>query len=190
MYLLITNFPLYDPDIQEQLIIMESNFRRPRIASEQDKLALAADPTFRRQLPAEWFNIPVSEKKIHLKWAKRLGSNLTEFDQLLLSQTANHSNFINPRLYIRDRDGSPIPYSIDRSAHLCSCCVELFDIVGDRYSKKLVAPCPGAVICAGLEPDRYFMVTSLTDSNSINHLLNFQYPDLLYLENSHPPYNS
>lgn len=183
MYLLVTHFQLSNPDIQEQLVIMESDFRPPRIASEQDKLALVADPTFRKQLPAEWFKIPATEKKIHLKWAKRLRSNLTEFDQLFLSQTTNHRNFINPRLYIRDHDGTPILFSIDRSTHLCSCCVELFDIVGDRYSKKLVAPWPGAIICAGLEPDRYFMVTCLTNSRGFNHFLNFQYPDLLYLEN-------
>mgnify|MGYP000047008739 CR=1 FL=1 len=59
--------------------------------------------------------------------------------------------------FIRDEENI-IPYSIDRSAHLCSCCVELFQVLGDEFERKLVAPCPGATIFARLKPDRYLLV--------------------------------
>ena len=163
MFLLVSNRQLLDSEIRLQAVITESNFYPPRIASEQEKMALVADSVSKKRLPEEWSQISSSEKRIYLRWAKRLGSNLDEFNTLFLSQTANHSNFIRPLLYIEDGNGTKIPYSIDCSAHLCSCCVELFDIVGARHPKKLVAPCPGAVICTGLKPNRYLMVESYGD---------------------------
>ncbi|MFH1351080.1 MAG: hypothetical protein ABII26_09075 [Pseudomonadota bacterium] len=97
------------------------------------------------------------EKTLYLRWARRLGSDVEDYDALYLSHTANHANFIKPRFFIRE-DRDIIPYSIDRSAYLCSCCLELFQIIGERYPKKLVAPCPGATLFARLEPDRYLLV--------------------------------
>ena len=163
LFLLVTHFRLTDPDVREHAVITETQFHPPRLASEQDKMDLVADHAFQKRLPEEWSAIHNAEKRIYLKWAKRLGSDLAVFDRLFLSQTANHSNFMRPRLYVKDESGTPIPYSIDRSAHLCSCCVELFNIVGTRHLKKLVAPCPGAAICAGLQPNRYLMVKSGVD---------------------------
>jgi hypothetical protein len=163
MFLLVSNFQFLDFEIRLHVVITESNFYPPRIASEQEKMALVADSAFKKKLPEEWSQISSSEKRVYLKWAKRLGSNLDEFSTLFLSQTANQSNFMHPLLYTEDDNGTKVPYSIDCSAHLCSCCVELFDIVGARHPKKLVAPCPGAVICTGLEQNCYLMVESYTD---------------------------
>ena len=101
------------------------------------------------------------EKKLYVKWAQRFGSACQDFPFLYLSHTANHGNFINPHFFIED-GGSVIPYSIDRSAHLCSSCVELFNILGVQFKKKLVAPCPGASLFARLEPDAYLLVESPT----------------------------
>ena len=108
-------------------------------------------------MPAEWRHIEDVEKRIYLRWARRLGSKVEDYDYLYLSHTANHANFIHPRFFIRDGEGI-IPYSIDRSAHLCSCCLELFQVLGGQYKKKMVAPCPGAAIFARLKPDRYLLV--------------------------------
>jgi hypothetical protein len=36
--------------------------------------------------------------------------------------------------------------------------VELFQVLGGDYRKKMVAPCPGATIFARLKPDRYLLV--------------------------------
>lgn len=69
----------------------------------------------------------------------------------------NHANFINPHFFVED-EGGVIPYSIDKSAHLCSCCVELFQVLGGEFHRKLVAPCPGATIFARLKPNRYLLV--------------------------------
>lgn len=160
LFLLVSGFQIPDAGISLQAVITESTFYPPRLASEQEKMALVADSAFKKRLPAEWSHIASSEKRIYLKWAKRLGSNLDEFNTLFLSQTANHSNFMRPLLFTEDDTGAQIPYSIDCSAHLCSCCVELFDIVGGCHPKKLVAPCPGAVICASMEPNQYLLVTS------------------------------
>ncbi|MDQ1336608.1 MAG: hypothetical protein QG552_3558, partial [Thermodesulfobacteriota bacterium] len=98
-----------------------------------------------------------TEKRIYLRWAKRLGSNVEDYDFLYQSHTANHANFIHPRFFVEE-NGLKIPYSIDRSAHLCSCCVELFQVLGANFERKFVAPCPGATIFARLKPDRYLLV--------------------------------
>jgi hypothetical protein len=115
------------------------------------------DSDFIRRIPAQWQTIPEAERRVYLRWAKRLGSTGEEFALLYLSHTANHANFIKPRFFIR-QDGELIPYSIDRSAHLCSSCLELFQILGQEFRRKLVAPCPGATIFARLKPDEYLLV--------------------------------
>ena len=108
-------------------------------------------------MPARWRQVDEIEKRIYLRWAKRLGSSVQDYDQLYRTHTANHANFITPKFFIETSDGI-IPYSIDKSAHLCSCCVELFQVLGGKFKKKLVAPCPGATIFARLKPDRYLLV--------------------------------
>jgi hypothetical protein len=86
-----------------------------------------------------------------------MGQDVKDYDFLYLSHTANHANFIKPQFFIQDSE-EIVPYSIDKSAHLCSCCIELFGVLGGEYKKKLVSPCPGATIFARLEPDRYLLV--------------------------------
>jgi hypothetical protein len=123
----------------------------------EDKKALAGDPDFDQRVPPRWRKISDVEKRVFLRWAARLGSEKEDFDLLYLSHTANHANFIKPRFFIREGEMN-IPYSIDRSAHLCSSCLELFQVLGAQHKKKLVAPCPGATIFARLEPDEYLLV--------------------------------
>ncbi len=157
LYLIVSSFPLGGYEEHKAAIITESDFAPPRPATREEKEALVAAPGFERLVPSEWQGVDDREKRTYLRWAGRLGSDLEDYDFLYLSHTANHANFIVPRFFIRDANGI-IPYSIDRSAHLCSCCVELFQILGGEYEKKLVAPCPGATIFARLEPDRYLLV--------------------------------
>ncbi len=157
LYLIISSFPLEGYEEHKAAIITESDFVPSRPATREEKEALVATPEFERQLPPEWQRVDDLEKRIYLRWAGRLGSDVEDYDFLYLSHTANHANFVQPRFFIRDDNGI-IPYSIDQSAHLCSCCVELFQILGGEYEKKLVAPCPGATIFARLKPDRYLLV--------------------------------
>ena len=157
LYLIVSSFELKNYEDRKSATISESDFRPPALASLKDKSALFEDDKLRARMPEEWKHVEEVEKRIYLRWAKRLGSDIQEYDILYHSHTANHANFINPRFFIEEDDGM-VPYSIDRSAHLCSCCVELFQVLGNEFNKKFVAPCPGATIFARLKPDRYLLV--------------------------------
>jgi hypothetical protein len=153
----VSSFPLKGHEKQQEAVISESDFSPSILAGAEEKRMLLQDPALRARIPQEWGIAGDKEKRIYLRWAKRLGSTVDTFEELYVSQTANHANFISPLFFIRKNE-TQIPYSIDRSAHLCSSCLELFNILGDAYSMKLVAPCPGAVIFARLAPDRYLLV--------------------------------
>ena len=157
LHLIISSFELDHSRYTKKATITKSDFRPPRYADEKEKGEMIRDKDFIRRIPAEWQTIPEGEKGVYLRWAKRLGSTAESFDSLYLSHTANHANFIKPRFFMR-QEGELIPYSIDRSAHLCSCCLELFQILGHEFHRKLVAPCPGASIFARLKPDEYLLV--------------------------------
>jgi hypothetical protein len=157
LYLLVSAFELESYERQKAARITESDFIPPRHAAQEDKRALIMEMKRSDRIPPEWEVIPEKEKRIYLRWAHRLGSDVRDYERLYLSHTANHANFISPRFFIEDRHGI-MPYSIDRSAHLCSCCVELFQVLGAEYERKMVAPCPGATIFARLKPDRYLLV--------------------------------
>jgi len=59
-----------------------------------------------------------------------------------------------------------------RAAVLCSCCVELFQVLGSEFKNKLVAPCPGATIFARLKPNRYLLVEGCSCQGAENqHVL-------------------
>lgn len=50
------------------------------------------------------------------------------------------------------------PLSKRISNGICSACLEFFNIIGSRLVKKLVVPGPGAVLFAGMAPNRYYEV--------------------------------
>ena len=157
LYLIVTSFELENHAGRRAAVITESDFRPPRLASVEDKSALFEDNQLRERMPEDWKHVEETEKRIYLRWARRLGSDVQDYDFLYRSHTANHANFIHPRFFVQE-NGRKIPYSIDRSAHLCSCCVELFQVLGRQFDRKFVAPCPGATIFARLKPDRYLLV--------------------------------
>jgi hypothetical protein len=157
MYLVVSSFELTNYGDYKAAVITESDFIPPRLASLEDKNILVQDELIKRRIPEEWLHPRESEKKIYLRWARRLGSDVQDYNFLYLSHTANHANFIDPHFFISIGEDI-VPYSIDRSAHLCSCCVELFQVLGSQYKKKMVVPCPGATIFARLKPDRYLLV--------------------------------
>lgn len=158
LYLVVSAFELKGFEGAKAAVITESEFVPPRLADEADRKALLEDPDVRARIPEQWNTPGEMEKRIYLRWARRMGSPVGNYEALYLAHTANHANFIRSRLFIRE-GRNIIPYSIDRTAHLCSCCVELFQVLGEDYEKKLVAPCPGAVIFARLKQDRYLLVT-------------------------------
>lgn len=158
LYLVVSSFELDGPYREfRAAVITESDFSPPRWATPEEKAALVEDPALLQRMPVEWTHVAEVEKRIYLRWARRLGSSVEDYETLYRSHTANHANFIHPHFFV-EQDGRQIPYSIDRSAHLCSCCVELFQVLGAGFEKKLVVPCPGATIYARLKPDRYLLV--------------------------------
>lgn len=157
LYLIISAFELDGFEARRAAVITESDFVLPQPASLTEKQRLFEDPRLQEKMPARWRHVDEMEKRIYLRWAKRLGSSVQDYDQLYMTHTANHANFITPKFFIETSE-SIVPYSIDKSAHLCSCCVELFQVLGSEFKKKLVAPCPGATIFARLKPNRYLLV--------------------------------
>ena len=157
LYLIVSAFELDGFEARRAAVITESDFVLPQSASLTEKQLLLEDPRLQERMPARWRQVDEIEKRIYLRWAKRLGSSVQDYDQLYMTHTANHANFITPRFFTETSDGI-VPYSIDESAHLCSCCVELFQVLGSDFKKKLVAPCPGATIFARLKPNRYLLV--------------------------------
>ena len=162
LYLVISSFELEGYEKRKAATITKSDFVPPHSASPDEKKAMILDPSFDEKVPSAWSQVGDLEKRIYLRWAKRLGSDVTEYDFLFMSHTANHANFIHPRFFI-EKDHQIIPYSIDRSAHLCSCCIELFQVIGSTFREKLVRPCPGACIYARLKPDQYLLVEKPED---------------------------
>ena len=155
-YLIISSFELEGFEQHKEAVITRSDFLLPRPATREEKQEMVEDEEFRSLIPQEWNIISDLEKRIWMRWARRLGSE-EDWDSLFLTHTATHANFIKPRFSI-ETDGQTIPYSIDMSANLCSCCLELFQVIGTTWPKKLVAPCAGAVIFSRLPKDRCLLV--------------------------------
>jgi hypothetical protein len=155
-YLIISSFALDGFEEFKEATISRSDFLLPRPATREEKEEMVEDEEFKSLIPKEWHVISDVEKRTWMRWARRSGSEL-DWDALFLTHTANHANFIKPRFFI-ESDGQTIPYSIDRSANLCSCCLELFQVVGYEWRRKLVSPCAGAVIFPRLPRDRYLLV--------------------------------
>jgi len=157
LFLVVSSFDVEELKGKKAGTIRRVDFLPPKAATLEEKNAMAADFDFDQGVPPRWRKITEMEKRVFLRWAARLGSETEDFDLLYLSHTANHANFLKPRFFIRESE-TIIPYSIDRSAHLCSSCLELFQVLGAEHKKKLVAPCPGATIFARLEPDKFLLV--------------------------------
>jgi hypothetical protein len=156
LFLVVSSFDLASFEHSKAAVITKTDFQAPRPATAEEKAIMVQDPEFVKRIPPEWHQVGDTEKRIYLRWAKKFGSEVRDYDFLFLSHTANHANFLRPRFYIKEGK-DVIPYSIDTTAHLCSCCLELFQILGRDYARKLVRPCPGATLFARLKPDQYLL---------------------------------
>ncbi len=174
LYLVVSSFDLEGYEEWKAGTITRSDFTPPRYASPEEVEAMASDPELASAVPDDWSRAGETERRIQLRWARRLDPGAPDFDVLHRIHTANHINFIKPRLLVKGEDGTVIPYSIAGSAHLCSCCLELFQVLGAFYPRKLVAPCPGAVTFARLTPDAYLLAESA--SGEVSGELNRERP--------------
>jgi len=157
--LVVSSFDVESIRHRKAAVITRSDFVPPRGATLQEKREMTRESGFESLIPHEWGMVSEREQRIYLRWAARLGSDVKEYSFLFLTHTANHANFIDPRFFL-EHNGTRVPYSIDVSAHICSCCLELFQVLGSQHRRKLVRPCPGAVIFARLKPNGYLLVES------------------------------
>lgn len=159
LVLIVSSFPIEGYDEKKSATITRVGFTPPSRASLEEIEAMVQDPEFIPRIPSEWSEANDFERRLQLRWARRLDETAPDYDTLFKIHTANHANFIKPRLFVRE-NGEDIPYSIAPSAHLCSCCLELFNVLGQENKIKYVSPCPGAVIFSRLEPDSFLCVRS------------------------------
>lgn len=164
-HLVVSSFELEEWRHRKAALLTITDFEPPALATPEEKEEMVRDPGFQRLVPSEWGSVTELERKLYLRWAARLGSGVKEYAYLQLTHSANHANFLKPRFTVRIGEDE-VPYSIDQSAHVCSCCLELFQILGREHARKLVTPCPGAVVFARLQPDRYLLVEKPTSIDS------------------------
>ncbi len=140
----------------EDALIRDSKFRCRKFPDRSKQLALLDRKSYQASKPDAWDKIDDEEKGRNGRWLKIMGIHGKSYEELFITHCANHANFIEPEYFLEN--GEPIPYSLGKTTHLCSACLELFNIIGSEWKKKLVAPCPGAVLFAGMAPNRYYEV--------------------------------
>ena len=155
------------PGLENPIIITESSFKPDRFPSPKEIPLLIQSEEYQKKKPREWDKPDPLEKDFYQRWFERNRVNEPfDFDTILMSHSANHANFLNPRFFI-NLNGSVVPYSISDSIHVCSSCLEFFNILGDQWPVKYVVPCIGAVQFAHLPMDQYFEVR-VNENKEIN----------------------
>jgi len=157
-FLVISREPLNFSGLTSPIVIMNSNFRPERLPTYSEISELARSRPFQAAVPRLWNKPDTVEKEFCEKWLERNQINEPfDFEKILMSHSANHANFIDPKFF-HDLNGSKIPYSISNSAHVCSSCLEFFNILGSQSPMKYVVPCIGAVQFAKLPINKYLKV--------------------------------
>ena len=164
-FLIVSNHSLDLPGLGNPIILTESGFKPDRIPSAKEIPLLIQSEEYQKRRPREWDKPDPLEKDFYQRWFERNRVNEPfDFDRILMSHSANHANFLDPRFFI-NLNGSVVPYSISDSIHVCSSCLEFFNILGEQWPVKYVIPCIGAVQFAHLPMDQYFEVKIQTGNN-------------------------
>ncbi len=158
--LIVSSRKLDENNFSREIIIRDTKFKPPRSPDREEQLAMISRRSYQNAKPDEWENID-DAPELHDKWLKIMGVRGITYEELFITHCANHANFIDP-LYFVEEDEGLIPFSIDKTTHICSACLEFFNIIGSGFKKKLVVPCPGAVLFAGMAPNRYYEVIQLS----------------------------
>ncbi|MCX5873905.1 MAG: hypothetical protein NTY51_11840 [Deltaproteobacteria bacterium] len=156
--LLVSSFDLDEYGMRYDVLIRQSVFKPPSLPSEEEKAELVERLSYKRARPEEWDDIASLDDEENERRLNVMGLRGVKFEELFVSHCANHANFIEPAYFILEKD-ERVPYSICKTSHICSACMEWYNIVGCSFGKKLVVPCPGAVLFAGLITNRYYEVT-------------------------------
>lgn len=154
----ICNFGI---DMKPSTIISKPFFRVKQMEkpNNEEIYKLAAKEKFQKLCPAVFKDIDSIGENSKSNWLKIMGIRGITYNELFVFHCANHSNFIDPEYFIEDADGA-IPYSIGPTKQICSACLEFFNIIGENSKRKLVIPCPGAVLFAGMTVNHYYQVES------------------------------
>ncbi len=157
--LVVSKAPL---DTSEDLILIaETDFKPGRLPTREEFKALARSPSFEKRKPKAWERIDPPERDIYQRWFEKYeASESFDFKNLFVFHSANHANFLDPRIFV-SVGKEKVPYSITDSLHTCSSCLEFFNILGENWSLKYVVPCIGAVQFARLPRDRYLKVLTM-----------------------------
>jgi hypothetical protein len=155
--LVVSSFGLQEYHVTPETVIQESYFEAPKLPDREGKLKLIKQESYQKAKPGEWEDIDADGPDLHNEWLKMMGVRGVSYEELFITHRANHANFIEPAYFIIE-ENRPVPYSIDQTSHICSACLEFFNIIGARFRKKMVIPCPGAVLFAGMVPNRYYEV--------------------------------
>ncbi len=160
-HLVVSDTDLSSYGLSPETVIRKIKFKPPELPGmgKGNRTRLIDQAAYRGAAPAEWSDIASGPPGIREKWLRTIGVRTLTFPEVFVTHCANHANFIAPLYAIRE-NGRTIPYAIDKTRHLCSACLEFYNIIGRRFEKKLVVPCPGAVMFAGLAANQYYEVLS------------------------------
>jgi hypothetical protein len=154
--LLVSSSPMHG--LEPTCVITErKKFRPPRLPGRDEKLALLARPSYAQSRPQVWEDIASEDPAQQERWMRVMGIRGVSFADLFIGHCATHANFIAPEYYVEE-DGLRVPYSLGKTLEICSACLEYYGIIGGQHRRKLVAPCPGAVLFAGLAVNRFYEV--------------------------------
>jgi len=145
-------------DVGNPIVIVDSDLNPDRLPTLEEMASLVKSEEYRKKKPPEWDRPEPPERDFYQRWFERHRENEPfDFDKILLSHSANHANFLDPEYFVT-LNGVKAPYSIANGIHVCSSCLEFFNILGNQWPVKYVAPCIGAVQFAHLPMDRYCKV--------------------------------
>ncbi len=159
-YLVISPSDLTSLGLSAQIILRASSFRAGRLPSEEEKRVLIRRESYLSAKPDAWDDLSSEDPASLERWMRVMGVRGMRYEDLFLSHCANHANFIEPVFFVVENE-EEMPYSIAGTKFICSACLEFFNVIGAEFHKKLVVPCPGAVLFAGLPVNRYVEVETL-----------------------------
>jgi hypothetical protein len=157
-HLIVSNTSLDHLDLRNPILITESSFRPDRLPSPDGIAQLVKSQEYQKRKPKAWEEVDPIDKDFYQTWFEHHRENEPfDLDKIFMSHSANHANFLDPKFFV-NLNGVMVPYSIADSIHVCSSCLELFNILGEQWPVKYVMPCIGAVQFAHLPLNRYLKV--------------------------------
>ena len=162
-YLVVSAFPLTEFGFTPHIVLRKIKFRPPSMPGDAKKSALIRRDSYLHGKPYQWDDLDGEDPARQDRWMKVMGIRGKTFRELFLTHCANHANFIEPEYFVENGEGK-IPYSIGKTNQVCSACLEFFGVIGGRFPKRLVVPCPGASIFAGLPVNRYLEAETIAGS--------------------------